>query len=131
MPLVSVVIPTLHRPKLVLRAIHSVLNQTYREIELIVVVDGPDKATVAAVRSIEGPRLRLIVNPLIVAGARNTGADRATGDWIAFLDDDDEWLPKKNRRAASSRWICSGATCRTTPSARPPGWNCRRKRGRR
>jgi glycosyltransferase involved in cell wall biosynthesis len=84
----------------VLRAIHSVLNQTYREIELIVVVDGPDETTVAAVRSIEDPRLRLIVNPrsLTAAGARNTGADRATGDWIAFLDDDDEWLPNKLER---------------------------------
>jgi glycosyltransferase involved in cell wall biosynthesis len=100
MPLVSVVIPTLHRPKLVLRAIHSVLNQTHGEIELIVVVDGPDAATVAAVRSIEDPRLQLIVNPksLTAAGARNAGADRATGDWIAFLDDDDEWQPEKLER---------------------------------
>jgi glycosyltransferase involved in cell wall biosynthesis len=100
MPLVSVVIPTRHRPKLVLRAIRSVLNQTYREIEVIVVVDGPDAATVATVRSVEDPRLQLIVNPrsLTAAGARNVGADRATGDWIAFLDDDDEWLPNKLER---------------------------------
>jgi len=97
MPLVSVVIPTRNRPKLVLRAIHSVLNQTFREIELIVVVDGPDEATVATVRSIEDPRLQYIVNPrsLTAAGARNVGAAHATGDWIAFLDDDDEWLPTK------------------------------------
>lgn len=100
MPLVSVVIPTRDRPKLVSRAIHSVLNQTYREIELIVVVDGPDPATVAAVRSIEDQRLKLIVNPrsLTAAGARNVGAARATGDWISFLDDDDEWLPNKLER---------------------------------
>jgi glycosyltransferase involved in cell wall biosynthesis len=100
MPLVSVVIPTRHRPKLVLRAIHSVLNQTYSEIELIVVVDGPDEATIATVRSIEDPRLQLIVNPrsLTAAGARNVGAAHATGDWLAFLDDDDEWLPNKLER---------------------------------
>jgi glycosyltransferase involved in cell wall biosynthesis len=100
MLLVSVVIPTRHRPQLVSRAIHSVLNQTYREIELIVVLDGPDEATVAAMRSIEDPRLQLIVNPrsLTAAGARNVGAAHATGDWIAFLDDDDEWLPNKLER---------------------------------
>jgi glycosyltransferase involved in cell wall biosynthesis len=77
MPLVSLVIPTRHRPKLVLRAIHSVLNQTHREIELIVVVDGPDAATVTAVQSVEDPRLQLVINPrsLTAAGARNIGAE--------------------------------------------------------
>jgi glycosyltransferase involved in cell wall biosynthesis len=83
-----------------LRAIHSVLNQTHEEFELFVVVDGPDAATVTAVEAVEDPRLRLIVNPrsLTAAGARNVGADRSTGDWIAFLDDDDEWLPNKLER---------------------------------
>lgn len=100
MPLVSVVIPTRHRPKLVLRAIHSVLNQTYSEIELVVVVDGPDAATVAAVQAIDDPRLQYIVNSrsLTAAGARNAGVAHTTGDWIAFLDDDDEWLPNKLER---------------------------------
>jgi glycosyltransferase involved in cell wall biosynthesis len=100
MPLVSVVIPTLHRPNLVLRAIHSVLNQTHKEIEVIVVVDGPDEHTITAVRSMEDSRLQVVINPrsLTAAGARNVGADRATGEWIAFLDDDDEWLPNKLER---------------------------------
>jgi glycosyltransferase involved in cell wall biosynthesis len=100
MSLVSVVIPTRHRPKLVLRAIHSVLNQTHKEIELIVVIDGPDSATVTAVQALKDSRLQFVVNPrsLTAAGARNVGADRATGDWVAFLDDDDEWLPNKLER---------------------------------
>ena len=95
--LVSVIIPTLNRPKLLLRAIDSVLRQTHQEIEVIVVVDRPDEGTVSAVRSVDDPRLQLVVNPysLTAAGARNAGADRATGEWIAFLDDDDEWLPNK------------------------------------
>ena len=95
--LVSVVIPTLDRPKLLLRAIDSVLRQTYQEIEVIVVVDRPDPDTVSAVQSVNDPRVRLIVNPYssTAAGARNAGADHATGEWIAFLDDDDEWLPNK------------------------------------
>jgi glycosyltransferase involved in cell wall biosynthesis len=94
MSLVSAVIPTRHRPQLVLRAINSVLNQTHRELELIVVVDGPDDATVEVINGLDDPRLRLIVNPrsMTAAGARNIGAAQATGEWIAFLDDDDEWL---------------------------------------
>jgi glycosyltransferase involved in cell wall biosynthesis len=97
MALVSVVIPTLHRPKLILRALASVFNQTYRQLEVIVVVDGPDEDTTDVLRSVNDPRLQVIVNPrsLTAAGARNVGADHAKGEWIAFLDDDDEWLPDK------------------------------------
>jgi glycosyltransferase involved in cell wall biosynthesis len=98
--LISVVIPTLHRPKLILRAIASVLRQTHQQIEVVVVVDGPDEDTIAAVRSVNDPRIRSIVNPrsLTAAGARNVGVDHAKGEWIAFLDDDDEWLANKLER---------------------------------
>jgi glycosyltransferase involved in cell wall biosynthesis len=100
MALVSVVIPTLDRPKLLLRAIASVLRQTHQDIEVIVVVDRPDEDTVSAVRSADDSRVQVIVNPqsLTAAGARNAGADHARGEWIAFLDDDDEWLPNKLER---------------------------------
>jgi len=95
--LVSVIIPTLDRPKLLLRAIDSVLRQTHHDIEIIIVVDRPSPETLAAVRTITDSRLRLILNPhpTTAAGARNVGADCAVGEWIAFLDDDDEWLPNK------------------------------------
>jgi glycosyltransferase involved in cell wall biosynthesis len=95
--LVSVVIPTLDRPKLLLRAIDSVLCQTHCEIEIIIVVDRPSRETLAAVQTVNDSRLRLIVNPhpTTAGGARNVGADHAAGQWIAFLDDDDEWLPNK------------------------------------
>jgi glycosyltransferase involved in cell wall biosynthesis len=85
---------------LLLRAIDSVLCQTHRELEVIVVVDRPDPDTISAARSVNDPRLQLIVNPhpLTAAGARNAGVDHATGEWIAFLDDDDEWLPNKLER---------------------------------
>src|SRR5271169_1967794 len=97
MPLISVVIPTLRRPKLVLRALASALNQTYEQIEVIVVIDGPDEDTIDVLRRVNDPRLRVIVNPrsLTAAGARNVGVDHAKGEWIAFLDDDGEWLPGK------------------------------------
>jgi len=96
-PLVSVIIPTRDRPELVLRALKSALDQTLAWIEVIIVVDGPDDETVACVRGIADPRLQLVVNPssITAAGARNTGAALARGEWIAFLDDDDQWLPQK------------------------------------
>jgi glycosyltransferase involved in cell wall biosynthesis len=97
MALVSIVIPTLDRPKLLLRAINSVLLQTYQEFEIIVVVDRPDPGTVNALQSVDDSRVHLTQHPypLTAAGARNVGAAHATGDWVAFLDDDDEWLPNK------------------------------------
>lgn len=98
--LVSVVIPTRNRPKLVLRALHSVLAQTVKDIDVLVVVDGPDESTVDALRAVDDPRVRVVVNPksLTAAGARNVGADHATGTWLAFLDDDDEWMPTRLER---------------------------------
>lgn len=80
--LVSVVIPTLDRPKLLLRAISSVLHQTHQELEIIVVADRPDSNTVSAVQSANDPRLRLILNPhpSTAAAARNVGADHAKGN---------------------------------------------------
>ncbi len=96
-PLVSVIIPTFHRPRLLLRAVASVLNQTLREIEAIVVLDGVNPETAQALDSIVDLRLRTIVLPQPVgcAGARNAGVSQARGDWVAFLDDDDEWFPRK------------------------------------
>jgi glycosyltransferase involved in cell wall biosynthesis len=96
-PEVSVVIPTLRRPKLLLRALRSVLVQTFQQIEVIVVVDGPDEETIAALEAARDSRLRIFVNPrsLTAAGARNVGVSHARGKWIAFLDDDDEWLSDK------------------------------------
>ena len=94
---VSAVIPTRNRPHLVVRAVRSALAQTYKNMEVIVVVDGPDSATSDALASYEDDRLRVIVMPSAQGGqsARRAGIEAAQGDWIAFLDDDDEWLPEK------------------------------------
>ena len=91
------VIPTRRRPELLLRAIESVLRQTYDQMEILVVIDGPDEATRAALGGVQDSRLRVIALPESVGGsdARNTGVQKAKGEWIAFLDDDDEWLPAK------------------------------------
>ena len=96
-PLVSAIIPTRGRPELVKRAVHSALNQTYSPLEVVVVVDGPDESTRRELESISDSRLRVIELPERVGGsdARNRGVEAAQGEWIALLDDDDEWLPEK------------------------------------
>ena len=98
--LVSVVIPTKGRPTIVQRAVKSALNQTLRPIEVIVVVDSEDSDSVAGLASFGDSRLSILVLPKSVGGAeaRNIGVRRAHADWIAFLDDDDEWLPNKLER---------------------------------
>lgn len=97
MPLVSVVIPTLRRAKLAVRAINSVLAQTFTDFEVIVVIDGSDPETSAALESFASESLRIIQNQVSLGpgSARNVGSAAAQGLWIAFLDDDDEWLPQK------------------------------------
>ncbi len=98
--MVSVVIPSCNRPHLASRAVSSALAQTLELIEVIVVVDGPDESTVKELEQIDDPRLRVISLPMNMgpAGARNVGVGEAKGAWIAFLDDDDEWLPQKLER---------------------------------
>jgi glycosyltransferase involved in cell wall biosynthesis len=97
LPLVSAVIPTRNRPELVCRAVQSALSQTYSNLEVVVVVDGPDPSTVKALEQLNAPRLRVVALKDNVGGseARNIGAREAKGEWIALLDDDDEWLPEK------------------------------------
>ncbi len=108
-PLVSAVIPTRNRPALVRRAVLSVLSQTMPNVECIVVIDGPDEATCHALSEIADPRLKVIPLAQNVGGceARNRGAQAARGEWIALLDDDDEWLPERLEKqlAAASRSI--------------------------
>jgi glycosyltransferase involved in cell wall biosynthesis len=96
-PDVSVVVPTRFRPDLVSRAARSALAQTHRNLEVIVVVDGPDDDTEDALALIGDQRLRVIVLPTRggAPNARNVGAREARARWTAYLDDDDEWLPEK------------------------------------
>lgn len=113
-PQVSIVVPTYQRPTLVGRAVHSVLDQTFGDFELIVVVDGRDQHTTTALAAIGDPRIVVHVpdRHLGNAGARNAGVALARARWVAFLDDDDTWLPEKLARQMS---IADGAS----PCARP------------
>lgn len=96
-PTVSAVIPTYNRAHLVGRAIQSVLNQTYQDFEIIVVDDGSTDNTEEVVKSFNDPRIRYIRHDQNRGGsaARNTGIKMARGEYIAFQDSDDEWLPEK------------------------------------
>ncbi len=96
-PRVSVVIPTHNRAALVVRAIRSVLAQTVSDVEVIVVDDASPDDTPAAVAQIDDPRLKFVrlAKNGHQAHAANVGIAQARGEFVAFLDDDDEWLPNK------------------------------------
>jgi glycosyltransferase involved in cell wall biosynthesis len=96
-PLVSVVIPVYNRAHLIARAISSVLAQSYRRFEIIVVDDASSDPLAEALAAIADPRLRCIVHPRNrgAAAARNTGVAAAQGEFVAFLDSDDTWYPEK------------------------------------
>ncbi|MBN1360267.1 MAG: glycosyltransferase [Sedimentisphaerales bacterium] len=93
--MISVVIPAYNAERFIRRTIDSVLAQTYRDFELIVVDDGSTDDTREVVESY-GSRVCYIYQKNAGDGpARNTGIAAAKGEWIAFLDHDDEWLPNK------------------------------------
>jgi glycosyltransferase involved in cell wall biosynthesis len=104
-PLISVVIPTRNRTALLLRAVRSALEQTLRELEIIVVIDGEEGSESAdAVERLGDRRVRCVQLRDRVGGAeaRNVGIREACSRWIALLDDDDEWLPSKLERQLSA-----------------------------
>jgi GT2 family glycosyltransferase len=100
-PLISVIVPTFNRWPLLGQALDSVLTQTFRDFELLVVDDGSTDGTAEELKKI-GSRLRLFVTARKgVAAARNLGVSQARGRYIAFLDSDDTWLPRKLERQAA------------------------------
>jgi len=95
-PQVSVVIPTYNRAGKVKEAVGSVLDQTFQDLEVIVVDDGSTDDTAEVLTSTFGERIRYYRQPNQGASvARNRGIEEARGEWIAFLDSDDRWLAEK------------------------------------
>lgn len=95
MPTVSVIIPAYNAEPFIAETVKSALNQTYRDLEVIVVDDGSKDRTVERLAEF-GDRIRVHRQANAgVAQARNAGVNIATGSWIAFLDADDLWLPHK------------------------------------
>jgi hypothetical protein len=91
MPLVSIIIPTYNRERFVTKAIDSVLKQSYGKFEIIVVDDGSTDDTREAVKAYADKIVYIYQDNSGVSAARNTGIKHARGEWLAFLDSDDEW----------------------------------------
>ena len=96
-PQVSVIIPTYNRAKLIREAVASVIAQSWPDWELIIVDDGSTDDTIAGLEALGERRLRVLAEPHCghVARLRNIGAKAARGEYLAFLDADDVWLPQK------------------------------------
>lgn len=92
-PLISVIIPTYNRKDIILESIHSVLAQEPKNYELIIVDDGSTDGTTDYLESLHLPVKILRKENSGVASARNMGVKNAQGEYIAFLDSDDLWLP--------------------------------------
>lgn len=98
MALISVIIPTYNRALFVKEAVDSVMGQTFKDWELVVVDDGSTDGTGALLVPYE-PRLRYIRSEHRgVSAARNLGIGVTSGEWVGFLDSDDLWLPEKLER---------------------------------
>ncbi|WP_214019921.1 glycosyltransferase family 2 protein [Methanoculleus sp.] len=95
LPGISVVIPLYNKGPYIARALNSVLAQTVRDFEVIVVDDGSTDDGAETVRGFEDPRIRLIRQENRgVSAARNEGIEAARAELVAFLDADDEWMPR-------------------------------------
>ena len=99
MPTISVIIPAYNAEKFIKGTINSVLNQTFRDLELIVINDGSTDGTLEVISSFSDSRLQVFSYPN--AGpqkSRNRGIEQAKGEYLSFLDSDDLWTPDKLER---------------------------------
>jgi len=106
---ISVVVPHYNRPALVREAIESIVNQTLPPSEILLVDDHSTPANRAALESLS-PLATILSTPRNLGpGVRNYAARQARGEWLAFLDDDDLWLPDKLERQV--RYLEAHPTC--------------------
>lgn len=96
-PLVSVIVPAYNRAETIGRAITSIIEQTYTQLEILVIDDASTDNTYSTLQQLTDSRLKVFQHEtnLGAAAARNTGLKHCKGDFIAFLDSDDEWMPEK------------------------------------
>lgn len=93
--MISVVIPLYNKEQSIASTLQTVLTQTYQDFEIVIIDDGSTDYSVDEVRKVTDPRIRLIhQNNMGVSAARNRGIKEAKGEYIAFLDADDEWKPE-------------------------------------
>ncbi len=127
-PTVSVIVPTYNRADAIPRTIESVLSQTLEDLELIIVDDASDDDTDEVVASYDDDRIRFFQHEENQGAsvARNTGIDHAEGEYMAFLDSDDVWLPTKVEKQVltlelrSDEWVAAYCKAETV---HPDGQN--------
>ncbi len=96
-PQISIIIPTYNRVKLIINALNSIFNQTFQDYEILIIDDASTDTTEQVIKELNHPKvkyLKLEENSGQCI-ARNFGTRHAKGDYLAFLDSDDEWLPNK------------------------------------
>jgi glycosyltransferase involved in cell wall biosynthesis len=115
MPKISVIIPTRNRSHLLERALQSVLNQTMKDYEVIVINDGSTDETARYLSSLKLPFLTCVhLNENRGGGAaRNTGISHASGEFVAFLDDDDTWEATKLKEQVTLMESKNAGLCQT------------------
>lgn len=116
-PRIGVIIPTRNRMRSLPAALESVLRQTWRDLEVIVVDDASTDGTGEYLAGVSDPRVRhmRLDRPRGAGGARNAGLREARNEWIAFQDSDDHWLPGKLERqmaAAAAQPAAGFVYCR-------------------
>lgn len=112
--MISVVIPSRDRPSMLREAVESVVAQTHKDLEIIVVLTGATDAAKQSAHALQSEYgIRIVETPpLNLATTRNNGLAAAKGEWISFLDDDDIWLPTKlekqlaaNADVVTTNWL--------------------------
>jgi glycosyltransferase involved in cell wall biosynthesis len=108
-PLISIIIPTYNRAEDLKRALQSVFDQTFTDWEMLIVDNHSVDNTDSVIQSFNDPRTKLfkVHNKGVVAVSRNLGLKHAIGEYIAFLDSDDWWMPKKLEE--SIKYLIQGA----------------------
>jgi glycosyltransferase involved in cell wall biosynthesis len=125
----TVVIPTRNRRDLLLHVLRAALDQQGVELDVVVVDEGSEDGTAAAVAALADDRVRLLRHDPAkgLPAARNAGLAVAEGEWVGFCDDDDFWAPTKVARqidaatAAGASWSCTGAV-EVDPERKVVGW---------
>jgi len=96
-PAISIIIPTYNREKLIIKALNSIFAQTFTDFEILIIDDASTDNTKEVIESLANPKIKYykLDKNSGQCVARNYGIKRASGEFIAFLDSDDEWLPEK------------------------------------
>lgn len=121
---VSVIIPTWNRKKTLIKAVKSVLGQSMQPFEILICDDGSTDNTFEIIKSLNNPGVKWIAgrHSGLPAVARNHGIKEAKGEWIAFLDSNDEWFPEKlEKQMVLARQTGCLAICSNTYSVNTRG----------